>query len=183
MSRGGTFTVFTDQKTGRAGWQNAWETEKGKQSSQIRAALPQGQYADSIPFLPASAAFPLFGIGQADPLLCHGADVVVGVEVGLLNFASVDHKDHIIYGDAVRKNIRRLMKKRDHIRQNLKNTSKEDCLNRIPNWHSYEKKSKLFWIQILYLEECCVVASWFLRLCECNSKLPVRIPVGATTVC
>lgn len=108
-------------------------TEKGKQSSQIRAALPQGQYTGNIPFSPASAAFSLFGVGQADPLLRHGADVVVGVEVGLLNFASVDDKDHIIDGDAVRKSRCRQMKKRDQIRQNLQNTSKEDCLNRIPS--------------------------------------------------
>lgn len=179
---GGIFMAFTDQKLGRAGWQNAGVTEKGKQSSQIRAALPQGQYTGNIPFSPASAAFSLLGVGQADPLLRHGADVVVGVEVGLLNFASVDHKDHIIYGDAVRKNRLRQMKKRDQIRQNLKNTSKEDWQNRIPSWHSYEEKSKVFWIQILYLVECCVVASWFLRLCERISKLPVRNPVGGTSV-
>lgn len=124
---GGTFMVFTDQKPGRVGWQNAGVTEKGKQSSWIRAALPRGLYTGNNPFSPASAAFSLFGVGQADPLLRHGADVVVGVEVGLLNFASVNHKDHIIYGDAVRKNRRRQMKKRDQIRHNLKNTSKEDC--------------------------------------------------------
>lgn len=112
--------VFTDQNRAELadkmlGWQ-----KKAKNPSQIRAALPQGQYTGNIPFSPASAAFSLFGVGQADPLLCHGADVVIGVEVRLLNFASVDHKDHIIYGDAVRKNIHGPMKKRDQVRQNLK---------------------------------------------------------------
>lgn len=56
------------------------------------------------PFLqvPASASFPLFGVGQANPLGRHGADVVVSVEIGLLNLSSIYHKNDIIYGDAER---------------------------------------------------------------------------------
>lgn len=71
----------------------------------IRAAHPQRQSTGKSPFLraPASTTFPLFGVGEADPLLRHGADVVVGVKVGLLNFASVYHVNNIVYGDAVRK--------------------------------------------------------------------------------
>lgn len=49
---------------------------------------------------PAGAALPLFGVGQAHPLLGHGADVVAGVEVGLLDLAAVDHVDNVVYGDA-----------------------------------------------------------------------------------
>lgn len=52
---------------------------------------------------PAGTSFPLFGIGQANPLGCHSADVVVGVKVGLLNLPSIYHVYNIIYGDAVRK--------------------------------------------------------------------------------
>lgn len=51
---------------------------------------------------PASTSFPLFGIGQANPLSHHGADVIAGVKVGLLNFASIYHINNIIDGDAVR---------------------------------------------------------------------------------
>lgn len=52
--------------------------------------------------VPASTSLPLFGIGQANPLSCHGADIVVTVKVGLLNLASVYHKNDIVYGDAER---------------------------------------------------------------------------------
>lgn len=62
-----------------------------------------------VPNEPACASFPLFGVGQADPLGCHRADVVVGVEVGLLNLASIDHINNIIYGDAGRKTSRSQM--------------------------------------------------------------------------
>lgn len=55
---------------------------------------------------PASTSFPLFGIGQANPLCCHSADVVVGVKVGLLNLASIYHINDIVYGDAVRNSER-----------------------------------------------------------------------------
>ena len=52
--------------------------------------------------LPAGTSFSLFGVGQANPLCCHSADVVGGVEVGLLNLASIYHINNVIYGDAGR---------------------------------------------------------------------------------
>lgn len=51
---------------------------------------------------PASTSFPLFGIGQANPLSCHGADVVAGVKVSLLYLPSIYHINYVIYGDAER---------------------------------------------------------------------------------
>lgn len=51
---------------------------------------------------PAGTSFPLFGVGQANPLRCHSADVVACVKVGLLNLASIYHINNVIYGDAVR---------------------------------------------------------------------------------
>lgn len=95
---------------------------------------------------PASASFPLFGVGQADPLLRHGADVVVGVEVGLLNFASIYHEDDVVYGDAARKSRGRQMRqteKRDRFRQNSKKDFKGGLSKKkksIADTHTREKK-------------------------------------------
>jgi len=73
------------------------------------AAVPR--YTDA--HTPAGTSFPLFGVGQADPLCRHGADVVAGVKVGLLNLASIDHIDNVIYSDAVRKSGERRRRGRD----------------------------------------------------------------------
>lgn len=80
---------------------------------------------------PASTSFSLFSIGQANPLGCHGADVVVGIKVSLLYLASINHINNIIYGDAVRKsgNKERERKEKKMTVQILwtekKNTSKQ----------------------------------------------------------
>lgn len=66
-------------------------------------------------YTPASTSFSLFSIGQTDPLGCHCANVVVGVKVGLFNFASIYHIDHIIYGDAVKGKHNHSMKKSQSI--------------------------------------------------------------------
>lgn len=82
---------------------------------------------------PASTSFPLFGVGQANPLLCHSADVVIGVKVGLLNLASIYHINNIIYGDAVRNSGERQMRetegKKKKTKSLRKNTSKQSVEN------------------------------------------------------
>lgn len=65
--------------------------------------------------IPASAPLPLFGVGQAHPLRRHGADVVVGVKVGLLDLASINHVNDVIYGDAVRKRRERREERENQI--------------------------------------------------------------------
>ena len=62
--------------------------------------------------IPAGTSFPLLAIGQAHPLCCHSADVVVGVKVGLLNLARVYHVNDVIDGDAVREEEENGKKKR-----------------------------------------------------------------------
>lgn len=72
---------------------------------------------------PAGTSFPLFGIGQANPLGCHGADVVAGVKVGLLYLPSIYHINNVIYGDAVKKSGER-KRGRERRTKLKKNTSK-----------------------------------------------------------
>lgn len=55
-------------------------------------------------FLPPCSTLPLLGIGLADPLCCHGADVVLGVKVSLLYLPPIYNKHHVIDCDAVEKN-------------------------------------------------------------------------------
>lgn len=54
-------------------------------------------------FLPSCSTLPLLGIGFADPLCCHGADVVLGVKVSLLYFPPIYNKHDVIDCDAVEK--------------------------------------------------------------------------------
>lgn len=66
------------------------------------------------PASPSSPTSPLLGVGLANPLSGHRADVVLCVKVCLLYFSSIYHKNYIIYGNAVWKIDK----------QNIKNTSK-----------------------------------------------------------
>lgn len=68
------------------------------------SALLETQPAQPSPLFPPSCStLPLLGIGFADPLSCHGADVVLGVKVSLLDLPPVYHEHHVIDCDAVAK--------------------------------------------------------------------------------
>lgn len=80
----------------------------------------------------------MFGIGQADPLSCHRADVVVGVEVGLLNLASIDHIDDVIYGDAGRQKARE-RQAGQNTQSHFKGVSQVDLVKNLKLNHSTAK--------------------------------------------
>lgn len=94
-----------------------------------------GQYRHA----PASTSFPLFGVGQANPLLCHSADVVIGVKVGLLNLASIYHINNIIYGDAVRNSGERQRGKKRR-----PNHSEKTLQSSLSKMHSEDSRTQPF---------------------------------------
>lgn len=60
------------------------------------------QTPPSSPLLPPSCStLPLLGIGFADPLCCHGADVVLRVKVSLLYLPPIYNEHDVINCDAV----------------------------------------------------------------------------------
>lgn len=152
--------VFGDKKD------EAELTDRGLQRRRQTFLPDEGLHThrDNIPAIsplshtPASTSFPLLGVGQADPLLRHGADVVVGVEVGLFNFASVYHVNDIVDGDAAGKSRGKADEEDggwgwggEHFKGGL---SKKKIIA-----DTRKEKSKTFSIYILYLVERCVPAS------------------------
>lgn len=72
-------------------------------SALLETRHPQTSLSTPL-FLPPCSTLPLLGIGFADPLCCHGADVVLGVKVSLLYLPPIYNKHDVIDCDAVEKN-------------------------------------------------------------------------------
>lgn len=80
----------------------AHANKKEEPSAVLETQHPQTPL--STPLLsPSCSTLPLLGIGFADPLCCHGADVVLGVKVSLLYFPPIYNEHDVIDCNAVEK--------------------------------------------------------------------------------